>query len=96
MTTALPDSQTLQQLNDHGYAPGAAAMETERPLLICDVDEVVLHLVDPFVEVIEERGFELRTRAFKLTGNVFHRETGAEATQAQVWEGLTQLFEEQE
>ena len=92
----LPDDETLKQLAQHGYEPNGPKHDTDRPILICDVDEVVLHLVDPFVEVIEERGYELRTRAFKLTGNVFHRETGEEATQAQVWEGLTQLFEEQE
>ncbi|MEO0547220.1 MAG: hypothetical protein AAF035_09750 [Pseudomonadota bacterium] len=92
----LPDDETLKQLAQHGYEPNGPKRDTDRPILICDVDEVVLHLVDPFVEVIEERGYELRTRAFKLTGNVFHRETGEEATQAQVWEGLTQLFEEQE
>ena len=66
-----------------------------RPLLVCDVDEVVLHLVSPFEAVLDERGYELRSRSFKLTGNIFHRESGREATQGDVWEALAQLFEEQ-
>ncbi|MEL6966244.1 MAG: hypothetical protein AAGM04_02580 [Pseudomonadota bacterium] len=90
-----PDEETLKQLKTLGYGPGEPVFETQRPLLICDVDEVVLHLVEPFASVIEERGYELRKRAFKLTGNVFHKETGAEATQQDVWAALTQLFEEQ-
>lgn len=92
-TTELkPDDDTLKQLAELGYMN---EKRHERPLLVCDVDEVVLHLVDPFVKVIEERGFVLKSHSFKLTGNVFDAKTGREATQAEVWEGLTQLFEEQ-
>ncbi|MEL6504500.1 MAG: hypothetical protein AAFO61_03705 [Pseudomonadota bacterium] len=92
-----PDLFTLEQLNALGYGvEGEQAIAHHRPLLICDVDEVVMDLVDPFVMVLEERGFELKSHSFKLTGNVFDRETGREATQEEVWAGLTQLFEEQE
>lgn len=87
-----PDDLTLQQLESLGYTQDRSHT---RPLLVCDVDEVVLHLVDPFVKVIEERGFNLKSHSFKLTGNVFDAETGREATQEEVWDGLTQLFEEQ-
>lgn len=86
------DEQTKAQLAALGYD---GELQHERPLLICDVDEVVLHLVTPFVEVIRERGFTLKSESFKLTGNVFCAQTGREATQYEVWEGLTQLFEEQ-
>ena len=41
-------------------------------------------------------GFELKSHSFRLTGNVFHRETGAEATQEDVWRGLELLFSEQD
>ncbi len=91
----MADETTLQQLAALGYETGAPSQALARPLLICDVDEVVLHLVDPFEEVLVERGFELKSHSFKLTGNVFHKKTGREATQEEVWEGLTQLFEEQ-
>ena len=87
------DDTTRQQIDRlHGSGFG----RTARPLLVCDVDEVVLHLVAPFERVLEERGYELRSRSFKLTGNIFHRETGREATQGDVWDALTQLFEEQD
>ena len=90
------DLFTIKQLNQLGYTGGKRAKRHEKPLLVCDVDEVVVHLVDPFVTIMEERGYELRSHAFQLTGNVFERETGREATQEEVWEGLTQLFKEQE
>lgn len=95
MTAARPDPETIRQLHDLGYLEDGGGPQHERPLLICDVDEVVLHLVDPFATVLEERGYVLKSHAFKLTGNVFHVETGAEATQEEVWQGLVQLFEEQ-
>ena len=86
------DEDTTRQV---GALLGGPFGESRRPLLVCDVDEVVLHLVAPFEQVLIERGYELRTRSFKLTGNIFHCETGAEATQADVWQALAQLFEEQ-
>ncbi|MDD9911386.1 MAG: hypothetical protein OXR62_17090 [Ahrensia sp.] len=89
------DGDTLGQLNQLGYVSDGQGERSFRPLLICDVDEVVLHLVAPFAQIMEERGFELRRHAFQLTGNVFDRSTGAEATQDQVRAVLWQLFEEQ-
>jgi hypothetical protein len=89
-----PDDDTLKQLDAIGY--GGASKVSKRPLLACDVDEVVLHLVDPFETVMGERGFELRAHAFQLTGNIFEKESGREATQSEIWEGLSQLFEEQD
>lgn len=88
-----PDMFTLEQLDALGY--DGMSNVSQRPLLACDVDEVVLHLVDPFETVMNERGFELRAHAFQLTGNIFEIETGREATQAEVWSGLDQLFNEQ-
>lgn len=95
MSDTRPDSDTLLQLDQLGYLEDGSGETTDRPLLICDVDEVVLHLVDPFEQVLRERGFELKSHSFKLTGNIFHVESGREASREEVWEGLTQLFEEQ-
>ena len=87
------DDDTKAQIDRlHGDGFG----REKRPLLVCDVDEVVLHLVSPFEEVLIERGYELRSKSFQLTGNIFERDTGREATQADVWAALTQLFEEQD
>ncbi|MEP1092883.1 MAG: hypothetical protein ABJH63_11055 [Rhizobiaceae bacterium] len=99
MKTNQPDNETIDQLLGLGYVggqSGVAAFSHDKPLLICDVDEVVLHLVDPFVQVLEERGYVLKDHSFRLTGNVFDAKTGREATQEEVWAGLTQLFEEQD
>ena len=89
------DDETQAQLAEIGCNGVDPMPNHDTPLLICDVDEVVLHLVDPFVEVLKERGYDLKSHSFKLTGNVFHRETGREATQEEVWAGLDQLFSEQ-
>ncbi len=89
------DDQTAEQLIGLGYSGDAAGHSHEKPLLICDVDEVVLHLVDPFVEVLQERGYVLKDHSFRLTGNIFDARTGREASQEEVSAGLTQLFEEQ-
>ncbi|MDA8870543.1 hypothetical protein N9H93_04065 [Rhizobiaceae bacterium] len=92
MSHPKPDLFTTDQLASLGYDGGHVS---DRPLLACDVDEVVIHLVEPFERVMNERGYELKAHAFKLTGNVFERETGREATMEEVWEGLEQLFGEQ-
>ncbi len=89
------DGETIDQLLGLGYSGGANAHSHAKPLLICDVDEVVLHLVDPFVDVLRERGYLLKDHSFRLTGNVFDARTGREASQEEVSAGLTQLFEEQ-
>ena len=90
------DEETRDQLDQLGYPVDGPSSRRKRPLLICDVDEVILHLVEPFIHVIEELGYELKSRSFKLTGNVFHRDTGREATQAEVWQGLDLLFQQQD
>ena len=98
MSDNTADDTTLSQLLALGYngiTGDIASHRHDKPLLICDVDEVVLHLVDPFAQVLLERGYTLKTHSFKLTGNVFHAATGREATQDEVWAGLEQLFREQ-
>ncbi len=81
------DPNTLEQLDK--LAP------ITRPLLVCDVDEVILHLVAPFEQLLDERGMELRKKMVKLNGNVFHKSDGREADQNDIWEVLNQLFEQQ-
>jgi len=91
-----PDDITNAQLAALGYRADGSGKRHQRPLLVCDVDEVVLYLVDPFVQVLDEMGFFLKTHSFKLTGNIFHRETGHEANQEEVWQALEVLFKEQD
>ena len=46
---------------------------TERPLIVCDIDEVVLEFVTPFQAFLMDNGHELRATSFRLNGNVFSR-----------------------
>ena len=41
-----------------------------RPLLVLDVDEVVLDFVDPFSRFLNSQGFELLTDSFRIHGNI--------------------------
>lgn len=56
------DPETLRQI--------AELSGDSRPLLVVDVDEVVLDFVDPFIRFLNSRGFDLRTDSFRLHGNV--------------------------
>lgn len=42
----------------------------DRPLVVCDVDDVVLEFATPFEAFLLERGYRLLPRSFKLTGNI--------------------------
>lgn len=64
---------------------------TGRPLLICDVDEVVVHFTRDFELYLDARGLWLDTSSFALNGNVRHRETNA-AIEAREVTGLIDRF----
>ncbi len=51
-------------------------LRRDRPLVICDVDEVVLHFVRGFEVFLEERGMWLDPRSYEFEGNVRRRATG--------------------
>lgn len=54
----------------------AKSFEQTRPLLICDVDEVVLHFVAPFEAFLADRNARLNKRSFKLSGNIIDLPSG--------------------
>lgn len=53
-------------------------VDAMRPLIICDVDDVVVHFLRGFDAMLAERNHVLEANSFALNGNVFHRETRAE------------------
>lgn len=53
------------------------SLDQSRPLLICDVDEVVLHFVAPFEVFLAEKDMRLRKTSFQLAGNIINKTTGA-------------------
>lgn len=48
----------------------------DRPLLVCDVDEVVLEYLSPLDAFLRSRGHELLPRSFRLHGNIVDSQTG--------------------
>jgi hypothetical protein len=71
-----------------------ALSRSERPLVVCDIDEVVLEFVSPFMEFLDSHGHELRTDSFRLTGNVYIKKTGQAADNAAVSGFLEAFFGE--
>lgn len=51
---------------------------SERPLIICDVDEVALEFITPFTAFLRSHGQDLLPRSFRLTGNIVSLESGHE------------------
>jgi hypothetical protein len=66
---------------------------TGRPLVICDVDEVIVHFTRDFEDYIGLHGLWLDTSSFALNGNIRHRESNAPAPEAQVAELIGSFFE---
>ena len=48
-----------------------------RPLVVLDVDEVLLEFIGPFIGFLGSRGLKFDTSSFRLHGNVSEAETGA-------------------
>lgn len=82
------DPETVRQI--------AELAKDTRPLLVLDVDEVVLEFVQPFTDFLNHRGFHLRTDSFRLHGNVVAMETEQAAGREEVSNLLNGFFEAQE
>ena len=67
----------------------------DRPLIVCDVDEVVLEFVSPLSNYLVANGHELLPRSFRLTGNIVSIEDGSETPVEQVHELLNSFFANQ-
>lgn len=65
----------------------------ERPLIVCDIDEVVLEFVTPFAAFLNHNGHELRANSFRLHGNVFNRIDGSETPGDEVSRLLEAFFQ---
>lgn len=66
---------------------------TGRPLVICDVDEVIVHFTRDFEDFIGLHGLWLDTSSFALNGNVRDRNTNAPAPDALVAELIGTFFD---
>jgi hypothetical protein len=64
-----------------------------RPLLVLDVDDVLLEFVRPFPKFLEAQGFGLKLASFRLTGNIFERASDRVIEQAEVSDLLGRFFD---
>jgi len=62
------DPETLRQIEELSH--------DSRPLLVLDVDDVLLEFVRPLPRFLEKRGYRLTLESFRLFGNITHVESG--------------------
>lgn len=67
---------------------------TGRPLVICDVDEVVVHFTRDFEAFLARENLWLDTASFALNGNVKCRDTGRPAEDSRVAGLIARFFDE--
>jgi len=89
------DPQTLGQIEALTSTGSISNGSDERPLLVLDVDDVVLHFVGPLLRFFEAQNAQLRLSTFRLFGNVFDATTGTALDNARVSEMLGSFFDTQ-
>ncbi|NTF86836.1 hypothetical protein G6L46_06780 [Agrobacterium rhizogenes] len=68
----------------------------DRPLVVCDVDDVVLHFFAPFLVFLDAEGHEFLPRSFRLTGNIISKANGTALEEKGVHRLIEAFFEAQE
>jgi hypothetical protein len=68
---------------------------TGRPLIISDVDDVILEFIEPYQRFLNARGLKFLPRSFRLTGNVVRVTDDTPVTEEDVKQSLHDFFEEQ-
>jgi hypothetical protein len=67
----------------------------DRPLLVLDVDDVVLEFIRPFPHFLKSRGFGLTLASYRLTGNIAESASGRLIEQPEVTALLGEFFDAQ-
>jgi hypothetical protein len=81
------DPETARQIEELAF--------DDRPLLVLDVDDVVLEFIRPFPRFLRSRGFGLTLASFRLTGNIAETASGRLVEQAEVTALLDEFFHAQ-
>jgi hypothetical protein len=68
------------------------AIDAARPLIICDVDDVVVHFLRGFDTILAQTGHVLEVNSFALNGNIIHRDTRSEMPADQVSQIIDDYF----
>ena len=82
------DPETARQIDE--------LARDDRPLLVLDVDEVVLEFVTPFIAFLNAQGLHLKTDSFRLHGNIVHVDSSALVEDERVSGLLDDFFEGQD
>ncbi|MBO9098122.1 MULTISPECIES: hypothetical protein [Rhizobium] len=61
----------MDETTDIGHVP-----LRDRPLVVCDIDEVVLEFLTPFTRFLRARDHDLLARSFRIHGNVVSNQDG--------------------
>lgn len=67
----------------------------DRPLLVLDVDDVVLDFIKPFPRFLASQGLELRLDSFRLHGNISDMASGEAVEPARVAAAIDDFFQTQ-
>jgi hypothetical protein len=63
-----------------------------RPLVVCDIDEVVLEFISPFTTFLRANNYDLLPRSFRLHGNIVSLSDGTEPSDAVIAEFQESFF----
>lgn len=81
------DPETARQI-------AALSLDT-RPLLVLDVDDVLLEFIRPFIQYLDSKGYALNFDSFRLHGNIRHIQTSELAANEIVSDMIASFFDEQ-
>jgi hypothetical protein len=81
------DPETARQIEE--------LADDDRPLLVLDVDDVVLEFIRPFPNFLKARGYGLTLASFRLTGNIAETASGRLIEQPEVAALLGDFFDAQ-
>jgi hypothetical protein len=69
---------------------------SDRPLVVCDVDDVVLQFIVPFQSYLDSLGHRLVPRSFRLHGNIVSQATETALPDREVSDLIDAFFDAQE
>lgn len=81
------DPETARQI--------AELSRDSRPLLVLDVDEVLLEFMAPFMRFLDAQGLQFLAKSFRLTGNIVERQSKEPLDQEAVTAILGSFFDAQ-
>lgn len=82
-----PGEDTLEQISE-------LHLDKTRPLLLCDVDEVVVHFLKGLESWLDRNGLWLDPASFALNGNIRHKHNNQPLEEAKVGPAIMSFFEE--